>query len=160
MRQRAFRTFILSAVFAAVCGAAFAAEAWKDMNGQVLRLYQAGDVEKARPIAQKALERAESEFGRSAPETALSLNNLALIYKEQGKYDEAAALYERSLGIAEQVAGPRGEDLLVPLNNLAALYEARGEKAKADKIYERIRDMGHSYTAYQIKKRARNAPNP
>ena len=159
MRQRTILSFILSAACMAVCTAASAAEAWKDMNSQVLQLYQAGDVDKARPVAQKALEKAETEFGRSAPETALSLNNLALIYKKQGKYDEATRLYERSLAIAEQVAGPRNEDLLVPLNNLAALYEARGEKVKADQIYERISNMGHSDTAYQIKKRARNAAN-
>ena len=134
---------------------AMAAEAWKDLNTQVLQQYQNGNHQQARHTAEKALKRAESEFGKSAAETALSLNNLALIYKTEGKYDEATRFYERSLEIAEAIAGPRSEDLLVTLNNLATLYEARGDTHKADKIYERIRSMGHGATAEKIKKRAR-----
>ncbi len=132
-----------------------AAEVWKDMNNQVLQLYQMGRHEKAIPVAEQALKKAESEFGAESPETALSLNNLALLYKTEGKYDEAIRLYERSLAIAEKIAGPRHEDLLVPLNNLAMLYESQGEKEKAEKVYERIRNMGQPGTAEVIKKRAR-----
>ena len=131
-----------------------AAEAWKDLNSQVLQLYQAGNPQKALPIAEKALQKAETEFGQNAPETALSLNNLALLYKKEGQYDKAIPLYERSLSIAEKVAGPRDEDLLVPLNNLAFVYESAGQKEKAERVYERIRKMGHSDTAATIKQRA------
>jgi tetratricopeptide (TPR) repeat protein len=131
------------------------AEAWRDLNSQVLQLYQRGDTRQALPVAQKALEKAKLEFGDDSAETALSLNNLALIQKSEGRLDEATRLYERSLDVAEKVAGPSDDDLLVPLNNLAMLYEQSGQKAKAEAIYQRVRSMGHAGTAESIKRRAR-----
>ena len=40
------------------------------------------------------------------PDTATSLNNLALLYDNQGKYDDAEPLYKRALAVREDVLGP------------------------------------------------------
>jgi tetratricopeptide (TPR) repeat protein len=155
MKYRLMSWFVIGLLGISVGGSVQAAEAWKDLNNQVLQLYKAGTFGQALPVAERALQKAETEFGKNSPETALSLNNLALLYKTQGKYDEAIRLYEQSLAVAEKLAGPDDEDLLVPLNNLAALYESQGQKEKADEIYERIRAMGHAETADKMKNRAR-----
>ncbi len=64
------------------------------------------------------------------PDTATSLNNLALLYDSQGKYEQAEPLYQRALHIREQVLGPEHPDTAQSLNNLAALYEIRASMSK------------------------------
>ena len=48
--------------------------------------------------------------GRTHPEVAVGLDNLAILYKDQGRQDEAEPLYQRSLAIREKSsgAGPSG----------------------------------------------------
>ena len=58
-------------------------KSWSELNAQVASLYQKGMYTEAVPVAQEALNVAESIYGPEKPEVALSLNNLALIYKVQ-----------------------------------------------------------------------------
>ncbi|MBO9313908.1 MAG: tetratricopeptide repeat protein, partial [Chloroflexus sp.] len=44
--------------------------------------------------------------GPDHPDTATSLNNLALLLSEQGEYAAARPLYERALAICERTLGP------------------------------------------------------
>jgi tetratricopeptide (TPR) repeat protein len=131
--------------------------AWSEMNDSVVRMYQDGRYAQALPVAEKALKEARKNFPVDAPELALSLNNLALLYKNEGRYEESAKLYEESVSVAEKIAGPDAEDLIVPLNNLAMLYETQGQKGKADAIYERLRKAGYKEEAAAIEKRGDQA---
>ena len=128
---------------------------WPTLNRQVAELHIAGRDAEALPVAQKALETAEKKYGPSSPETSLSLNNLALIYKNQGDLEKAATLYKRSLSIAEILVSPDDPDLLVAFNNLAMTYEAMGKYAEADAIYEDVRQRGHTDWAGQMKTRSK-----
>ena len=52
------------------------------LNRQVVELYQAGKYQLAIPIARQLLEIREKTLGPEHPETATSLNNLALLYEK------------------------------------------------------------------------------
>ena len=47
----------------------------------------------------------EKVLGEEHPDTATSLNNLAILLSDQGSYQEARPLYERALAIREKVYG-------------------------------------------------------
>jgi tetratricopeptide (TPR) repeat protein len=57
------------------------------------------------PLYQRALTIYEKALGPEHPETARTLENLAIFYNRQGKYEEALPLYQRSLVIREKVFG-------------------------------------------------------
>ena len=74
-------------------------------------------------------------MGKDHPDTATSLNNLAVLYRAQGKYAEAEPLYQRALAIYEQQLGQDHPDTASSLNNLAGLYKAQGKYAEAEPLY-------------------------
>ena len=127
---------------------------WKEMNDQVIKLYQEGRAAEAMPLAEEVLKTAEAQYAEDSPEVALSLNNLALLQKGQQKYDEALKLYQRSLKIAEKITEPDNQRVIVALNNIALTYEAMGNPAEADKIYKRVRELGYKEEADIMKDRA------
>ena len=53
------------------------------------------------PYQQRALKIREKVLGPEHPETAISLNNLAVLYVAMGAYDQALPLYQRALQIKE-----------------------------------------------------------
>ena len=55
---------------------------------------------------QRALTIREKVLGPEHPDTALSLNNLAFLYRDQGRLVEAASLLQRALAISEAALGP------------------------------------------------------
>ena len=67
--------------------------------GQARQLDEAGKYAEAVPLAQRAVELAEKQFGPEHPEMATSLNELALLYHAQGRYAEAEPLLKRSFAI-------------------------------------------------------------
>ena len=96
--------------------AAFAQnESLQELNDNSVRLYEKGKYNEAAQLSERALKGAEDTLGPYNPQTAIFLNNLAVIYFAQKKYEEAEALYERALGITEQSFGqdhPRVKSLL------------------------------------------------
>jgi len=107
------------------------------LNQQVVKLYQAGRYQDALPLAQRALEIREKALGPEHPDTAGSLNNLALLYQDMGAYDKALPLYQRALAIREKVLGPEDPLTAISLNNLAELYQDMGAYEKALPLYQR-----------------------
>jgi tetratricopeptide (TPR) repeat protein len=81
----------------------------------------------ARPLYERALAISEKALGAEHPDTATSLNNLALLLKSQGDYDGARPLYERALAICEKVLGAEHPDTATSLNNLALLLKSQGD---------------------------------
>ena len=76
-------------------------------------------------------------MGPQHPDTALSLNNLAVLYRKQGKYEQAEPLYVRALAIREQQLGPLHPDTASSLNNLAAPLLAQGKYEQAEPLLVR-----------------------
>ncbi|MFM8299162.1 MAG: tetratricopeptide repeat protein, partial [Microcystis aeruginosa] len=57
------------------------------------------------PLYLQALDLHKQLLGDNHPDVAISLNNLAQLYKYQGRYLEAEPLYLQALAIAEQALG-------------------------------------------------------
>jgi len=78
------------------------------------------------------------------PDTAISLNNLAEIYRVQGKYEQAEPLYKRAIEIVEKPlqilekisAGtyPQLGVRAAYLSNLANLYQSQGKYEQAEPL--------------------------
>ena len=91
------------------------------LNEQVERLLGKAKYAEAEPLAKQSLEQSIKKNGPDSPETATSLNNLAVLYDNQGKYDLAEPLYKRALAIREKALGPDHPGTARSLNNLAEL---------------------------------------
>jgi tetratricopeptide (TPR) repeat protein len=116
-------------------------------------MYDRGRYNEAEPLYVRALAIREQELGSEHLYTALSLNNLALLYNEQGKYELAEPLYQRALSIREQQLGPQHPHTALILNNLALLYRAQGKFKQAEPLFlralairERVLGLYHSQT--------------
>jgi tetratricopeptide (TPR) repeat protein len=59
----------------------------------------------AEPLYRGALASCVLVLGAEHPETAQSLNNLALLYAREGRYEQAEPLYQRALAICEKRLG-------------------------------------------------------
>ena len=68
----------------------------------------------------------EAVLGENHPDYAISLNNLARLYKAMGDYAKAEPLYRQALEIRKRVLGENHPDYANSLNNLAMLYQAHG----------------------------------
>ena len=68
---------------------------------------------------------------------AMSLNNLAELYRAQGRYAEVEPLQKRSLAILEKALGPEHPDVAASLENYAGLLREVGRVAEADELAAR-----------------------
>src|SRR5262249_53334502 len=76
-------------------------------------------------------------LGPEHPDTAASVNNLAMLYYDTGAYAQAEPLHRRALAIREKVLGPEHPNTATSLNNLAVLYWAQARWAEAEASMER-----------------------
>ena len=74
-------------------------------------------------------------------ELALSINELASVYRRQGKYDLAEPLYERALNIRMAALGPEDPEVARSYNSLAILNWNRGNYAEAERLYKQALDL-------------------
>jgi tetratricopeptide (TPR) repeat protein len=95
---------------------------------------------------------------------AISLNNLAGLYKNQENYIEALPLYQEALQIRKEMLGERHPAYAESLHNIGALYFAQ-EDYKQAKVYLEeaysiwLEKLGkqHPHTQY-VKKMLDNLP--
>jgi CHAT domain-containing protein len=109
----------------------------KQLNKQVIELYNAGKYNEAVVLAKRALFITEKVLGKEHSDVATTLNNLAELYKAQGLHEKAEPLHMRSLAIYEKVMGKEHPLVATSLNNLAELYKAQGRYEKAEPLYLR-----------------------
>ncbi|MFI5013205.1 MAG: tetratricopeptide repeat protein [Hyphomicrobiales bacterium] len=116
-----------------------------------------GTYAQARPLYERSLAIREKALGADHPDTAVSLNNLAVLLQDQGDMAGARPLYERALAIREKVLGADHQDTAATLNNLAVLLQDQGDMAGARLLYERalaIREKAlgpdHPHTAMSL----------
>lgn len=131
VRKQVSVMIVFASLFSSICAIA-AEKSWESLNNEVIEMYQKKYYTKAIPVAQKALDVAESTYGSDSSQTVLALNNLAMLYKKTKKTSAAEKLYLRELAISEKLVGPDHPDLCVPLNNLAMFYDAEKHYKKAD----------------------------
>ena len=70
-------------------------------------LYDVAQYPEAEPLYQRALAIRERVLGAEHPDTASSLNNLAILYAKQGKYEKAEPLLPARPGHLRTRAGSR-----------------------------------------------------
>ena len=110
---------------------------WDILFEEARKLWKQGDYRRGISVAHKALEVAETSFGKDGRNTGLSVNLLGLLYKEQGDYAAAEPLHKRALAINEKILGTQHPDTARALDNLALLYYAQGDYAAAEPLYKR-----------------------
>ncbi len=106
------------------------------------QVYQTmGEFGKAEPLLLRALEINNEEFGKSAEETANSLDSLGGLYRDIGDFAKAESNLQRSLSIRSTLRGAEHSDTAQSLNSLGALYEKMGQHSKAEPFYRRSYDI-------------------
>ena len=110
---------------------------WDILYEEVEKLREQGDYRRGISVIQKALEVAETSFGKDDKNTGASVNLLGLLYALQGDYAAAETLYKRALAIAEKTFGAQHPNTAASLNNLADLYRAQGDYATAEPLHKR-----------------------
>ncbi|MCI0388418.1 MAG: tetratricopeptide repeat protein [Acidobacteria bacterium] len=78
-------------------------------------------------MCEQAVEAQRKSSGKADPDFALSLNNLAVLYKDFGKYQEAEALFKRVLEMQGRMLGKEHPDFAKSLDDLGLLYEKLGD---------------------------------
>lgn len=105
-----------------------------NLNKQLSNLYNEGKYEEAIPIATKLLEINEKNLGPDHPNTAYSINNLALLYQVMGDYTKAEPLCLRVLKIREKALGPDHPNTARTFNNLSYILLDLQKKPEALKL--------------------------
>ncbi|MFQ5749619.1 MAG: CHAT domain-containing protein [Planctomycetota bacterium] len=91
----------------------------------------------ARPLLEHALAIREKALGLEHPDTATSLNDLALLLRIEGRYQEAQPLLERALAIYEKILGRQNPETARALNNLGVVICNQGHYEEAQRLYRR-----------------------
>ena len=126
------RVFAIALFFSLLSGCSFAPmpvasaldnnkEQWEELNSQAYESYQNGKYNQGIIFAEKAYQYAIKRFGKEHPDTLVSMNNLALLYRSQGRYGEAEPLCKEALQLSEKVFGKEHPETLTSMNNLALL---------------------------------------
>jgi len=103
----------------------------EQLHEQAGKLYDEGKFREGTPVAERALALSEQALGPTHANVAVSLNDLARLYKAQGAYGKAEPLYVRAVEIFEKALGPTHPNVATSLHNLAALYLVQGAYGKA-----------------------------
>ena len=88
----------------------------------------------AEPLFRQSLEIRQKVLGPEHPDTAQSLNNLAVLLQDAGKLGEAEPLYRQTLEIDQKVLGPEHPNTATALSNLALLIQAQGKLGEAEPL--------------------------
>lgn len=116
-------------------------QSFEELNNQLLDLYKAGHYDEAIPIAIKAKNAAQKEFGDSSGKYAISLNNLASLYMEESEFTSAEPLLEQALIINRNSSGKESLNYAASLNNLAYLYQRMSKYPAAEPLYKQALDI-------------------
>ncbi|MEP7337232.1 MAG: tetratricopeptide repeat protein [Acidobacteriota bacterium] len=109
----------------------------EQLSAEAVRLRQAGQFDKALPVAERALAIREKTLGAEHLDTTSSLNTFALIHQDKGDYAKAEPLFQRALAIREKNLGAEHSATALSLNNLAELYRIKGNYTNAEPLFQR-----------------------
>lgn len=90
------------------------------------------------PLLARLSAMREQMQGARHPDTAMALNDLALLYSAQGRYEQAEPIFLRALPILEQALGPDHLKVAQCLNSLAQIYRDQQRYAEAESCYRRV----------------------
>lgn len=111
----------------------------------------------AESFYEKALALRRQALPTGHPAIALSLNNLAELYRAQGRYEEMEPLLMEALAIHRQALPTGHPDIAANLNNLAGLCEVQGRYEEAEvlhkealAIWQQVLPAGHPDIAISL----------
>ncbi|MEA2832012.1 MAG: hypothetical protein QOG66_214 [Methylobacteriaceae bacterium] len=104
-----------------------------------------GAYEQAQQLFERSLAISNRIFGPEHPDTATSLNNLAVLLLTQHKFAEARPYLEQALAITERAFGREDQNTVTALNNLAATLQELGDLKEARKLHERALGISESF---------------
>ena len=81
----------------------------------------------------------EKAPGPDYPDAAISLNNLAVLYRAQGRYAEAEPLYKRALAISKKALGSEHPNVAAIMENYAVLLRKTERGTEATKMEARTK---------------------
>lgn len=96
-----------------------------------------GKLDKAEPLARKALELRLRTLGDLHDESISAMTNLAAIMNARGRPEEGIALNQRALAAAQRLLGPGHERAAAIENNLAFSLDKAGRLQEAEACYRR-----------------------
>ncbi len=104
---------------------------------------QAGRIDAAIPMLEKAVAMYERTFGPDHLETGNQLAALGAVYRAQGNHEEAQKRLRRALKIHETTCGVQSAEAIEDLHHLAGSLEESGDLAGAAALYERALVFKH-----------------
>lgn len=112
----------------------------KDVVSTLVMLSEAyiaeGELFKAEPLMQRALEINKKNFGPDNKIAATILNNLGILYTRIARYDKAEISFQRSLSITEKL-NPEDPEIATTLQNLGNAYCNVSAYEKAEAMVKR-----------------------
>lgn len=99
-------------------------------------LYFHGFHLQSQSLHQQALTIREQVFGPDHPETAESLNVLAILSRNQGDYEQAEKYHQQALTIRQKTLGPDHSTTAISLINLGVLYSTQGKYEQAEPLLQ------------------------
>jgi serine/threonine protein kinase/Flp pilus assembly protein TadD len=107
-----------------------------EILGIVGRLYhQQGELERARPLLERAVAMQRELFDRRDPQLAKTLGWLAAVLRAQGESEQAEPLFRESLEILRAVHGEEHPDVATALNDLAVQRKEQGDLEAAEQLH-------------------------
>lgn len=109
---------------------------WPDVLNRVASYYQGrGLLADAAPLREQALTLREIVLGPDHPDTAMSLNDAAMLKYERGEFSSALPMFERALRIQRSQSDADKIELASTLNNYALLLQAMNRTREALPLY-------------------------
>ena len=113
----------------------------RELNQQVVQLYNEGKFNEAILVAEQALTLAKSLHSGDHADVASSLNNLAALYDSQGHYSKAESFFQQALEMKKRLFNGDHPDVAASLNNLALLYKSQAHYEKAEPLLLQALEM-------------------
>ncbi len=113
-------------------------EDWDRLNGEATAFFEKEKFEEAISKAVDSVTYAKTHFGEQAPQTIISLFNLASFYWELGYPEEATPLFQESYRLGNEVLGEKHPDTLMIASGFADLYSEEGQYDQAQALLEKV----------------------
>ncbi len=108
----------------------------EQLNAEAMELLLKGKFNKALEKSEKALQKAELQYGQNNIALSEYLQNLAKVYFTKREYDKSEFFFKKAMGITIAQTGPENIEVAKLINNIAGLYYAQGKYDLALKLYE------------------------
>jgi tetratricopeptide (TPR) repeat protein len=103
--------------------------------GTLARVYrEAGQLDKALPLAEQTLILKRAALGENHPETLNELAGLAVCLSAAGRWDKSLPLYEEVLRKRRDTLGPEHPDTLMSMGGLGAAYRRTSAPERAEAV--------------------------